>query len=207
MTGGARRPSIHGKSFEGTLVRISGTLISLLGAGLAVAFAGCVETIEPDDGRAYADFIWEKANAFAESEMARMAAADMLYRDRTRLFESNVPVLGTPTGLYTKVYRHFTDYEVSDITQSESILNPVAFHIRFDYEVVSSPLRRYELEGAPELSQADRDHYILEGRSLERIYLCDEAGNPSRKAWEPLPPFDFYARDRDGSVHRETIRP
>lgn len=188
-------------------MRRAGTLISLLCTGLAVVVVGCVETVDPDSGRDYADFLREKANRFAESEMARMAAADMIYRHRVRLFESNVPVLGTPTGLYTKVYRHFTDFEVTDITKSESILNPIAFHIRFDYEVVSSPLRRYELEGARELSQADRDFYIIEGRSLRRVYLCDEAGNPSEKAWEPLPPFDFYARGGDGSVHRETIRP
>lgn len=135
----------------------------------------------------------ETASRLAESEMARMSAAEMIYRNKVQYNETILPVLQTKTGAYLKIYRNFTGYEVEDIVLSDSVLYPITYEIRYDYDVLASTQRGMDLPNAFSLSSQDREFELLRHSSVTQRYRCDWSGDyegaPSSLLSRPNPFF------------------
>ncbi len=151
-------------------------------AGSAIA-AGATTTSPYE----YADpqTLMKKANAIAESEIARLAAAEMLYRNKVMIHAYEMDLLaGTSpaTEVWIKLYRSFTGFEVLDIERAPSLLAPLKITIRFDYDRVGTREVRgnRSTPGLYDLVRQDVAFIVHDKESIVREYSCSGRGDPIR---------------------------
>lgn len=135
-----------------------------------------------------------RADELAQSEIARLAAEALLHRSRATLHETRLPVIGSKVGVYLKIYREFTGYEVVDIVRSNSVLYPIEMVIRFDFDVLATEVRGMSEPDAQVHAQADFRFRVFRQNSVTRRYRCDSQGNTADTLPE-LPPLKFYGGD------------
>ncbi|MCH7959445.1 MAG: hypothetical protein IID08_04915 [Candidatus Hydrogenedentes bacterium] len=181
------------------------------GAFLCVLLAACGGSRDGDSGpnRGVADrALLARAEELAQSEIARLAAEALVYRSNAELHETILPVIGSKVGVYVKMYREFTGYEVVDIVRSNSILYPVEIAIRFDFDVLATEVRSIGAPDAQVHAQADYRFRVFRQDSVRRRYRCDPEGNPVDILPE-LPRLKFYggvsATDTPGPSDRGSI--
>lgn len=122
----------------------------------------------------------EKAERFAAGELARLSAAEMLYRDRVYLHVYSYPSAGLQNSAYAKRYRQFTDYEVLDVVKSNSLLHPYLFEIQYNFEILSTDGVPVTIPNVKAARAAARDHRFRRIRSdtIRLEYRCDRDGDP-----------------------------
>jgi hypothetical protein len=126
--------------------------------------------------------ILRKAEALAQSELERMAAAEMIYRMRT--YEHTLILLDegeTKESVFLKYYRQFTGYEVLEVERTTSLLRPVRYTIRFDFDLIGTNAFDSKRKSVEPIRQAIQDRYFVKysSDSLVRTYECDAAGDPT----------------------------
>ena len=164
------------------------------GAFLCVLLAACGSSRDGDSGtnRGVDDrALLARAEKLAQSEIARLAAEALVYRSNAELHETRLPVIGSKVGVYVKMYREFTGYEVVDIVRSNSVLYPVEIAIRFDFDVLATEVRGSGEPDAQRHAQADYRFRVFRQDSVRRRYRCDLEGNPVDILPE-LPRLKFY---------------
>lgn len=148
----------------------------------------------------YAARLEQKARELAELELARMAAAEMIYRNKAVFQKSQVDLTGgfvAESGAYVKIYRNFKGYHIEDIYQSGSLKYPIAYEIHYDYDVLATTPRGNHLPNAEELAQQDHEYEILRQGTLVRRYRCDTDGNYEGGLPELPPRPDLFELDRE----------
>ncbi len=163
-----------------------GALAALFPALLLALLFGCTDSMRSGSSSqglsaSRVAKLTEKAHQLAESEMARMSAAEMIYRNKVQVNETSIPamILGESlkTTVYLKIYRNFTGYEVEDIVFSDSVLYPVTYEIRYEYDVLATTHRGSHLLNANSLSSQDREFKLLRHSSTTQRYRCDRSGS------------------------------
>ena len=143
---------------------------------------------------AYVAHLTERARALGRRELGRMAAAELIYRNSTEFHELMGVVFLPGSGVHLKMYRNFTDFSIEDIYRSESYLYPVAFEIRFSYDLLGTPPRSADLPNAAALAQKDLEFSLLGRFSLVRRYRADGDGNYTGNLPALPPRPNFYHR-------------
>ncbi len=151
---------------------------------LCLACTGCsVAAVKaPQSANVYAEpeVLIEKATALAEGEIARLAAAEMVYRNKVMihafLLEGSA---GGPTLLYMKLYRRFTGFELVNVERSPSVITPLKVLIRFNYDrvgtrEVNGTSGDAELRGRVE---SDVAFVVHDQESIIREYPCTAKGD------------------------------
>ena len=158
------------------------TNIMLRGLGLICTLclvSGCTGTpseSSPDSGRDHIERLETKADIFAQSELARYNAADLIYKNIPELHSTRVPINNQLIHGWTKTYRRFTEYEVNDIVQSESLLTPIHYEITFHYEQYNTPYRKTDQPDAQQQCEEDFQYELRFTDSLTRTFACDKEG-------------------------------
>ncbi len=158
---------------------------ALIGCEAPLDYADSGESKSADgrtaDGSALPDESTLKAWAqeLGESELRKLAAAEMIYRNAVfeHLLEGDLSVSCT----YMKLYRQFREFEVVDIARSESILRPVRYTIRYDYDLLgTSTEHQSRVRDLSLAREAASDMYFskITEDSLTRTYDSDGIGRP-----------------------------
>lgn len=148
----------------------------------------------------YREMLIEKANHLARREIARMSAAELLYRNAPTTHRIVSADLGPNIGVHTKIYRAFNNYEITDIVRSDSYLNPVTYEITYTYDLLATEPRSLSTPDAEKLVRSDAQFKVLASKRMTRRYSANydgdfEGGLPG------LPPRpDFYTLDADSGV-------
>ena len=151
-------------------------------------------SIEPNEP-GYIDMLKAKAAALAESELARMAAIELVYRSRVQLFETENPVFLNKIGVYMKLHRNFKGYRLIDIVRSESLMFPIVFEIEYEFDLLATKEHSMNAPNAKKLAKKERDLRVLGNYRFSRLYRCDIAGNVAWGTGQFLPRPDLYALD------------
>lgn len=151
-----------------------------------------------EETNAYRDMLLEKANALAESEMARLAATELVYRNQVETQEFVLPVVGSRTGTVIKMYREFTGYEVIDVVRSDSLLCPIEIAVRYDFDMLGTQPRSFGAPDAETLTRNDFEFDVLWQGNLAHVYQCDREGELLGALLE-LPRANFYERGATGA--------
>lgn len=145
----------------------------------------------------HAESIRAKAEAFAQAELARMNAAEMMYRNKVTLHEITIPASGNISRVKVKMYREFTGYEVVDIYRSDSVLAPIVYEIKYQYNLYSTPARNSANKVEYELAEHDTKFFLDGQYAITRRYPCAPNGEYAGTL-PPLPPRpDFFAKGAD----------
>ena len=149
---------------------------------------------------AYRDMLLEKANELALSELARLSAAELLYRNTPTPHRIEMADLAPNIGVYTKIYRSFNDYEITDIARSNSFLHPVSYEITFKYDILATDTRPFSLPNAEQLAGGDAQFSVISSNRMTRTYPARADGEPLGHLPELPPRPDFYKRDIESKV-------
>jgi hypothetical protein len=147
-------------------------IIGFLGLAL---LAGCGEKSKESSSE-YAERLKEKAFIIGQNELARFNAADLLYKNIPALHSIQIPIMMTYNHVWAKTYRRFTDFAVSDVRRSESLISPISFLITFQYDQFSTEGHGTELGNAKELAMADSSFTLRFSDSFTRDYVCNDEG-------------------------------
>lgn len=134
----------------------------------------------------YADYLKQRATELAESDMARLSAVELVYRDKMYYYGYQNSVATISHGAYAKMYRQFTGYEVLDITHSDSMFHPILFTIEFSCDILVTEPVFVERESRKEAQNAytNKNYSFQRSHKVRRTYSCDEKGLPQ----QPFPP-------------------
>jgi hypothetical protein len=79
------------------------------------------------------------------------------------------------------LYRQFRDFEVVDIARTESILHPVRYTIRYDFDVIGTTMTdKAKTRDLQLIRRASADWYFVKHTedSVTRTYDSDSGGRP-----------------------------
>ena len=116
-----------------------------------------------------------------------------------------MPHLGE-TGVYIKLYRNFTGYEVVDIYRSDSLIRPIAYAIRFYYKILATAPQHIDLPNAKELAEQDNTFSLLSKHNLTRYYACDVNGDYMGNLPDVPARPNYYRRFHDPGPEPGTMR-
>lgn len=127
----------------------------------------------------YADLLTQEAVELAKTELARLSAIELMYRNKTYLHKFRWTQGPDISGLaYAKVYRQFTDYKLVDITSSKSIFSPFLLKIDFDYDILTTEL--VETKGRDHekalTAHSLKTYTVSRSATTRLVYSCDEKG-------------------------------
>lgn len=140
----------------------------------------------------------QKAEALAKADLAKMAAAEMVYRNHVFIHVFQLQAgTNVPTYLFMKLYRSFSGYEVVDIEKTSSVLRPIKFTIRYDADRIGTRDIKASKENQEALQQAERDKAFMarDKESITRQYYCDAQGNVIEAPSPILPRPNFWIKD------------
>ncbi len=129
-----------------------------------------------------------RATALAETELLRLNAAEMIYRNKVyvHVFAMTSGSMD-PARRCMKLYRRFAGFEIADIETTPSILHPIKLSIRYDFDLIGTrgePAQRMNAALVRGVQQ-DRAFIVHRSESLLRQYLCNAEGEVV--AMPPLP--------------------
>ncbi len=160
---------------------------------------GCTPTpsnsIDSNNERAHIEALKQKADTFAQSEMARYNAIELIYKNIPELHTTRVPINNNLIKGWTKTYRRFTEYEVVDIVRSESMLSPIQYEITFHYEQYNTPYRKTDAPNAQQLCEDDFEYELRFTESLTRTFACDTQGELLESVSAPPERPLYFKRD------------
>ncbi|PCJ56197.1 MAG: hypothetical protein COA73_12620 [Candidatus Hydrogenedentota bacterium] len=146
----------------------------------------------------FREMLLGKANDLAERELARIMAAELLYRNVPEYFEPYHIGRQQIIPVWVKQYRHFQSYEIADIYRSDSYLYPMVYEIHYIYDYMHTPPRSMSGEKNPkETATNDKDFKISNSSYLIRRYRCDANGDyiGDLPEFAPRPKYEFYPTD------------
>jgi hypothetical protein len=134
------------------------------------------------------DALVASARALAQDELTRLNAAEMIYRNKVyvhvyTMAEAALP----PSRQCMKLYRQFKDCDVEDIERTPSLLHPIKFSIRFNFDLIGTrgePAQRLD-PALIKSVQNDHAFVVHKTESIVREYFADLAGKVISRP--PLP--------------------
>ncbi len=174
-------------------VRIA--LIVLLIGGAVISCAPVTQPGSGDTAVTNQETLMERARQLAEQELARLSAAEMIYRnkvyDHVYVDEDN----GVRTDILMKYYRNFRGAEVLDLKRTDSLLYPLEFVIRYDFDMLGTRteagLPTTMAETAKKVKN-DNSFRVYASDSLVRQYRCDASGEHDQSIAELLPRPNYW---------------
>ncbi len=140
-----------------------------------------------------------KAVEIAVKEIERLNYAELPFRTQAKFYRNSKHPIRPESGVSVKMYRVFSDYEVTDIYRSDSLLYPVAYEIVYSYEWLTTRAHSSEFFDPEVLAKAQTEvDFSVRGEyELVRRYSCDVDGNYdwSLPALPPRP--DFFSVGRE----------
>lgn len=131
----------------------------------------------------------EAAARLAETELVRLQALEEPRKEKLILSPTMNPfTIGT--GIWSRVYREYTGYEIKDIRLKDSLMHPVEFEITYAFKVFATPGRNEDFKGAKELAEAEHEFEFRRETSLDLVYQADLSGEVGELP--PDPPHDQY---------------
>ena len=126
------------------------------------------------------------AEALAKEELAQMAAAELVYRNQTYEFSMDGGE-GAIQRAYGKFFRQFRSFNIEDIERTDSVLHPIRYTIRYDFDLLGTSPILGNPTGTEFLQRARSDYFFRHDRSdsIVRVY---ESGSDSR----PISPFSPF---------------
>lgn len=170
----------------------------LLTAVVVVGGVSCDNLTSVDTGaetEASVDVLLEKAQQLAKSELARLSAAEMIYRNRVCDHVYTSQDRGIRTDMVMKFYRNFRNAEVVDVKRTDSLLYPVEFVIRYDFDSLGT---QGEAASYTNLAQAakkvknDNVFKVFASDSMVLTYECNALGECDTAIPEFLPRPNFW---------------
>jgi hypothetical protein len=170
-------------------MRLRKTIALLTTTILAGLVAGCerspapvaVERATPaarDAGIFGADELVALANDLGQSELRRMAAAEMVYRNH--VMQHTVESGLTVEHIYMKCYRQFKDFSIIDIRQTGSLYHPVEYTIQYNFDMLGTVGEHATMRDLGSMREAARDYRFVKQLedSLRRTYKSETSGRP-----------------------------
>ena len=140
----------------------------------------------------YGQRLHQKATELATSELARLNAMEMMYRNIPMRHQiQNPATLLIDTG-WAKVYRRFSGFEVKDVLRSDSLLTPVLYEIEYQYDIFATQFRKERDGDALEETKKDKVYEPLYSDVLNVKYGCNEFGELINPNLEFLPRPNYY---------------
>lgn len=150
----------------------------------------------------YAGYLKGEAAKLAESELARLSAIELVYRNELYYHSFNIPGTYSKGGAYVKMYRQFTEYAIIDITHPISLLHPIFVTIEFNYDIIATDpilVDSEDMEAAQTARNRGNPVYFRSG-SVRRFYRCDEMGVPESPLPAPPKRPNYWDQGRSQSV-------
>ncbi|HOE67398.1 MAG TPA: hypothetical protein PLO62_12805 [Candidatus Hydrogenedentes bacterium] len=176
-------------------------LAAALCALSAIAFvAGCSAPTQADPNVPLpqtVSFLKRQADTLARKEMAAINAAQEIYKTHAMHHNHKWHPLGLKMGMYIKMYREITGYEIVDIERSTSLLRPYTFTIRYDYNWMATPQRHSQSPDSAELAKKDTEFSIFKTNSFTYVYSIDADGKPLHAINGALPVRNYWSLEQD----------
>ena len=155
----------------------------------------------------YPDYLKQKAAELADSELARLSAIELMYRDKTYFYSFHIPDTTISGAAYAKVYRQFTKSRLVDITSTDSIFHPVQITIDFQYDILGSdPVLSKTKDPQKAITAHNHKTYAFSRSATERrVYLCDEKGQPMDPFPPPLPRPNYWDEGKENQIRRFSL--
>ena len=159
---------------------------------------GCSQTLpaakpgdRPESTFEFGQKLQERAVSLASSELARLNAVELLYRNIPMRHQIQNPAIFRIDQGWTKVYRRFSGFEVKDIRRSDSLLAPIIFDIDYEYEAFGTVFRKESDGAALEETKTDVIYESIYSDIIRVEYSCDDKGNllNSQKEYMPRPKY------------------
>lgn len=146
----------------------------------------------------YAGYLKGEATKLARSEIARLSAIELVYRNKLYYHSFHVPGTYSKGGVYVKMYRQFTEYSIIDITHPISLLHPISVTIEFKYDIIATDpvLVDGESMKAAQIGLNRGNPIYFRSGSLRRLYRCDEMGVPESPLPAPLARPNYWDKGR-----------
>lgn len=119
----------------------------------------------------------QKANDLAMSELSRMSAAALIYRNLPEFHPIESDLFAPGFGAYVKMFRRFHSHKIKDIRASNSLINPIEIDIQYFYDVFATPEHTSIEENALEKCRNEKEYSPILSDQFQRTYLCDKDGN------------------------------
>lgn len=103
---------------------------------------------------------------YGRAEMARMNAAESVYRDVVERYEARPSDAVPQSHVFLKLYRNYTRYEILGMRSGESESYPIDVRIRFEYNVLSTHPRPADDAGSADAARADTNFDTLRQESI-----------------------------------------
>jgi len=125
------------------------------------------------------DVLLSWANELGAAELAKLAAAEMVYRNRTYAYVLNTGDTNI-NYVFGKYFRQFRGFEVLDVERSSSLLHPAKYRIRYDFDLLGTFMRTGRPNDTAAQAASLKDYVFLkDGQdSLTREYLSDIDSKP-----------------------------
>ncbi len=119
------------------------------------------------------------AKKLGARELEKLAAAEMLYRNHTYQHLLNTGDLD-PVVHYGKYFREFRSFDVENIELTGSVIHPVKYTIRYDFDLFGTVFRRGQLRDTHLAEEARADYFVTPDLrdSILREYESDEGCRP-----------------------------
>ncbi len=138
----------------------------------------------------------DRAKALAEDELVRFNKAEQVYATQVMYHPNMTNLFGIDEGVYLKMYREFTGYDIADIVRTESLLRPVAFRIVYHAKVHASKAQHSALPGSLQKALADDVLTVVREITVPREYRGDSRGDVDETQLGQVPPMNFYQMDK-----------
>lgn len=135
----------------------------------------------------------EAASRLAETELERLQALEEPRKEKLILSPTMNPFT-VGTGIWSRVYREYTGYEIKDIRLKDSLMHPVEFEITYTFKVFATPGRNDDFTGAKDLAEAEREFEFRREASLDLVYRADLSGEVAELPPDP-PHEQFHPRE------------
>lgn len=177
--------------------------ISIIALGL-VLIIGCARPGTNDTSDSTdSDELIAKAEALAQSELMRLNAIEMVYRNIPEVHRYSSPATLTPESGWVKVYRRISSFEVNDVRRTDSVLHPVIYEVDYKYDVFGTLYRNNRIINALELSRSDSQFAIRYSGVIKHTYQCDTNGDLVKNTGLILTRPNFFIDD----IYQESVDP
>ena len=151
--------------------------------------------------------IRDEGAAFAQAEMARLNAAEGVYRETVQRHESDASGAHAPSSVVVKLYRNYTAGEIAELLGPASESGELRLQIRFDYDLLSTRPRDTDDTGSAEAARADGKFSLLRHGSLVQEYAYRLGSDFDSMPLPPIPsrPKYFVELEVQGNATKQEL--
>lgn len=169
--------------------------------GLSFLGIGCSQdNNQPQLSSEQIEKIRAKAMELAEHEMVRFSMAEQEWKDSVNFYRHDwIPIAGDD-GVYSKAFRHFTNFNVENIRLIDSLIHPIECVIKFEFDVYTTEGRHSSFEESEDRALEDDEYRMRYSDNLVVTYLGDFDGYFGMSELVELEPPHFSLRTEEPEV-------